>query len=189
MDVDGDGLVEIVAAYGPAASQSDTYGWDGEAYTYREAADEDEPQNGYQREQLADAGLSLEVPVDWIAAGPGVWTMPGGEGPFLGVKWIDVQPPQEPEAALLPQPAQILESVRSSWLGVVVGVSSCWSTGEAVEGEGQAPIDRIEAHVLVVVDWAGGRRAFDVYVSAFSAEQLAGTESELEHALATVVLD
>lgn len=35
-DVDGDGLVEILASYGPAAESTDVYGWDGQAYTYRQ---------------------------------------------------------------------------------------------------------------------------------------------------------
>jgi len=35
-DVDGDGLVEILAGYGPAAASTDVYGWDGQAYTYRQ---------------------------------------------------------------------------------------------------------------------------------------------------------
>jgi hypothetical protein len=35
-DVDGDGLVEILGSYGPAASQTDVYGWDGQAYIYRQ---------------------------------------------------------------------------------------------------------------------------------------------------------
>lgn len=33
-DADGDGLVEILASYGPAASQTDVYRWDGQGYAY-----------------------------------------------------------------------------------------------------------------------------------------------------------
>ena len=35
-DLDGDGLVEIIAHYGPAASQGDVYRWDGKSYVYSE---------------------------------------------------------------------------------------------------------------------------------------------------------
>ena len=35
-DVDGDGLAEILAGYGPAARLTDVYGWDGRAYVYRQ---------------------------------------------------------------------------------------------------------------------------------------------------------
>jgi hypothetical protein len=35
-DVNGDGLDEILASYGPAARYIDVYGWNGEAYVYRE---------------------------------------------------------------------------------------------------------------------------------------------------------
>ncbi|MGD1994207.1 MAG: hypothetical protein PVI59_13525 [Anaerolineae bacterium] len=35
-DVDDDGVAEILASYGPAAAQIDVYGWNGQAYAYRE---------------------------------------------------------------------------------------------------------------------------------------------------------
>jgi len=35
-DVDGDGIVEILGSYGPAASGTDVYGWDGHSYVYRQ---------------------------------------------------------------------------------------------------------------------------------------------------------
>jgi hypothetical protein len=35
-DTDGDGLAEILASYGPAAALTDVYGWDGQAYVYRQ---------------------------------------------------------------------------------------------------------------------------------------------------------
>jgi len=38
-DLDGDGLVEILASYGPAAAQTDVYGWDGQAYVYQQTLD------------------------------------------------------------------------------------------------------------------------------------------------------
>ena len=38
-DLDGDGLAEILASYGPAAAQTDVYGWDGQAYVYQQTLD------------------------------------------------------------------------------------------------------------------------------------------------------
>lgn len=35
-DVDGDGLAEILASYGPSAAQTDIYAWDGQTYVYQE---------------------------------------------------------------------------------------------------------------------------------------------------------
>ena len=189
VDLDGDGIVEVLGAYGPAASASDVYAWDGQAYVHRRAPGEQQTQAGYVRVHLTDVGMSFEVPADWIEGPSTVWTAAGDDSLRLGVKWVDLQPPQEPEAALLPQPAQILESE---------SVALTWGSGrrftlevygEAVEGGGQAPVESVETHVLVVIERKGGRRAFDVYVSARNAEQLAGLEDVLAHALASVVLE
>lgn len=38
-DIDGDGLAEILASYGPATSWIDVYAWDGEAYVYQQTLD------------------------------------------------------------------------------------------------------------------------------------------------------
>ena len=39
-DVDGDGVAEILASYGPAAGLTDVYAWDGTAYEYQETRTE-----------------------------------------------------------------------------------------------------------------------------------------------------
>ncbi len=185
-DTDGDGLAEILAGYGPAASLTDVYGWDGEAYVYRETLGSPEP--AYERVTLADAGLSLDVPSGWAQSEPGVWNPPEDAALRLGVQWLDLQPPMQAEAALLPQPAQILDSepVELAW-----GSGRRFTVevyGEAVEGEGKAPVEAVETHVLVVVELSGGRRAFDVYIGAPDAEQLASLEPVLRRALESVAL-
>jgi hypothetical protein len=61
--------------------------------------------------------------------------------------------------------------------------------GEAEEGAGQAQVQTVEAHVLVVVERDGGRRAYDITVSAPDAQRLHTLESTLQRALTSVVLE
>ena len=186
-DVDGDGVAEILASYGPATSQIDVYAWDGEAYVYQETLDAAEAR--YQRVRLAEAGLSLDVPVEWGQIEPGLWAAPGEDGLRLGVAWVDVRPPQEPEAALLPQPAQVLhsEAVQLAWGSGRRFVVEIY--GEAVQGQGRAPVEAVEIHTLIVVERDGARRAYDVYVSAPTQEQLVVLEPLLAHALESIVVE
>jgi hypothetical protein len=39
-DLDGDGVMEILAGYGPMASLTDVYGWNGEGYAFLRTADQ-----------------------------------------------------------------------------------------------------------------------------------------------------
>lgn len=186
-DMDGDGIFEILASYGPAAAQTDVYAWDGEAYVYQRTMDSVEA--SYVRAQVTAAGLSLDVPAAWTEIAPGIWAASEEAELRLGVRATDLEPPQEPEAALLPQPAQVLEAVP---------VELNWGSGrrftvevyeEAEEGTGQAPVQAVEIHVLVVLEREGTRRAYDVFVAAPDAQRLRNLETTLQHVLASVDLD
>jgi hypothetical protein len=186
-DVDDDGLIEILAGYGPAASQTDVYGWDGAAYVYQET--HESASVGYVRETVAEAGLSLEVPAAWTQIGPGTWAALEDGDLRVGVRWADLEPPQEPEAVLLPQPSQVLSSEPAampwgSGRRVTVEVY-----GEAQENEAQAPVEAVESHVLVVIEQEGARRAIDVYIGAPSAQQLANLEDVLQRAASSVMFE
>ncbi|MBC7258964.1 MAG: hypothetical protein H5T65_06925 [Chloroflexi bacterium] len=185
-DSDGDGLTDILASYGPAASLTDVYTWDGQAFVYHKTLGDDEPT--YQRVTLADAGLSLDVPSGWVQSKTGVWVAPQDDALRLGVAWADLQPPVEAETLLLPQPAQILDSepAELSW-----GKGRRFTVevyGEAVQGEGKAAVKAVETHVLVVIQQDGARRAFDIYISAPDAEQLASLSAALQRALTSAAL-
>ncbi len=184
-DVDGDGVVEILAGYGPAASETDVYRWDGEAYTYLETLSESDLT--YQKVNIPEAGLVFEVPVGWQRLETEwAWSPVGDDGLRLGVNWMDIQPPQEVEAAMLPTPSQVIHSEP---------VELGWGSGRrftlevyapaAQDDDTQAPVQLVETHVLIVVGLGDTRRAFDFYASGQTAEQLAMLEPSLQHMLET----
>jgi len=186
-DLDGDGLAEILASYGPAASLTDVYRWDGQTYVYQETLGDSEAT--YERVPVAGAGLLLEVPAGWIQMEAGVWAAPEDEALRLGVRWADLQPPQEPEAVLLPQPSSILHSepVQVDWgKGRKVTIEMY---GEASQGAGRAPVKSVETHMLTVVAQQGTRRAYDIYVGAPDAERLGSLEAVLERAVSSVTFE
>ncbi len=185
-DRDGDGMVEILASYGPAAKYTDVYVWDGEAYVYQETLGSLE--TDFHRAEVAEAELSLEVPSSWTEVDAATWAAPQNPALRLGVRWAELKPPQEPEAAVLPKSAQTLESVpvQLPWASARRFVVEVY--GEAQEGGGQAPVTSVEAHVLAVIETDGGRRAIDVYTAAPDAQVLTTLEPVLHRAITSVAL-
>jgi hypothetical protein len=124
---------------------------------------------------LPQYGLTVEIPASWQQHGnEPVWRPRDDELACVGVNWVDLQPPQEAEPALLPQGAQILESE---------AVELTWAQGrsftlevyadDASDGDDRAKVATVEQHLIVVVERESGRRAYDVYAVADSPEQLA----------------
>ena len=132
----------------------------------------------YTRVEVTEASLRLEIPAGWIRPGPEWEWMPSEGGPVaLGITWIDLVPPQEAEAALLPQPAQILESEP---------ITLTWGQGRlftvevyapASEGKASATMQSVEMHAIIVVPENGRQRAFDLYTSAPDHTALAAQEA------------
>jgi hypothetical protein len=144
----------------------------------------------YSRVEIAGTGLSIDVPAGWLRLEPEwLWTPAEGSERYLGVQWADLQPPQEPEPALLPQPSQVLESDE---------LTLSWGSGRryqlevyapAAPGQDEkAPVASVETHALIVVDGQGLRRAFDLYVKGGSPDDLAALDPLLQHALDTSTL-
>jgi len=145
----------------------------------------------FERVEVADTGLSFEVPAGWLRLDPEwAWVPAEGSSLRLGVDWMALQPPMEPEAALLPSPSQVLvsEQVALSWgqgQRVVLEVYVPAEQG----GDAKAPVASVEMHVLVVVDQEGVRRGYDLYARGGTAEELAGLEPLLAHVLETSTLE
>lgn len=144
----------------------------------------------YQEVNIPEAGLVFEVPAGWLRLEPEwAWAPDGANSLRLGVTWMDVQPPQEVEAALLPTPSQVIDSEP---------VELGWASGRrftvevyapAVQGDGtRAPVQSVEMHVILVVSLGDTRRAIDFYAIGQTAEQLAILEPSLQHMLETSIL-
>ena len=144
----------------------------------------------YQEVNIPEAGLVFESPAGWLRLEPEwAWAPDGANSLRIGVNWMDVQPPQEVEAALLPTPSQVIHSVP---------VELDWASGRsftvevyapAAQGDDtRAPVQSVETHVLIVVSLGDTRRAFDFYAIGQTAEQLAILGPSLQHMIYSAAL-
>jgi hypothetical protein len=175
----------------------------GEMYEYHAAGDrvvlvpqEDEeasaaePPDAYQRVTVAELGLTFEVPADWLQLGSGyVWAPEERSELRLGFNGVALEPPMEPEPALLPDPAQTVDS-QAVDLGWADGRSFTLEVyGPGVEGgDTKAPVESVQKHVLIVLQRDNGRLGLDFYAGAPEAEALKGLEPALQHVLDTATL-
>jgi hypothetical protein len=141
----------------------------------------------YRTVTIPEIGLSLEVPAGWDRLEPAwSWAPPGQAEPrpVVGVKWTDLVPPQEVEAALLPGPSQITESeaVDLSWASGRRFTLEVYGEGEGGEGE-EAPVASREIHVLLVPNLEEGRLGIDLYAAAETSGQLENVRPALQHML------
>ncbi len=125
--------------------------------------------------------LSLEVPVGWLRPGlDWVWMPSEDSETRLGARWLDLAPPQEIEAAMLPGSSVVLSSQP---------FDVEWGSGNmvtvAVYGP-NAEITAVETHALFTVQQDGKRWALDVFtVSPDEAQQIA-LQPILQHAVETL---
>jgi hypothetical protein len=141
----------------------------------------------YVSVDIPAAGLQVEVPAGWTRLEPDwVWAPEAESELRVGVKWEDLNPPQEPEAALLPEDAQIIETSEVD-LSIGAGRRFLMSRyGPAVEGgDEQAPVESVHIHVLVT-QTGDVRRGFDFYAIAPDENTLPEVKSVLEHLLETI---
>ncbi len=140
---------------------------------------------------LPDLGLTLDVPASWQRLEPEWAWSPSSDGQvgIVGVHWTVLQPPAEPEAALLPNHAQVVDSTP---------VEFPWGSGRRVtlqvyapaaqSGDEQAPVQAVEQHVLTTLSLDETRYGVALYASAKSVEQLTNLEPVFQHMLNSVTL-
>jgi hypothetical protein len=134
----------------------------------------------YQEMVLPEAGLTFEVPEHWTRLDPEIAWAPPELDMRVGFAWQDLQPPMEPEAVMLPGNAQILDSRP---------VSRNWAEGRSITLEvytsaaqgGEAAVESVETHILIVVERQERRRVYDFYASAPTDEALEGVRGVLWH--------
>jgi len=146
----------------------------------------------YQPLTIAEAGLELDVPSGWQRLEPGwTWAPNDVDGYYVGVNWADLEPPMEAEAAMLPSPPLVLDSVpvdlgwgSGHWLTIDV-----YAPAALGEGSDAAPsVQAVETHALVVVNQGDGRRAYDFYASAPNADLLSTLDPILDAMVSSVEL-
>jgi hypothetical protein len=148
------------------------------------------PTPAYQVVDIPAMGLRFEVPGDWQRTAPELaWSPAGSEDLILGVNWIELPPPVEAEAALLPHHAQIIDAQA---LALSCGEGRRFTVEvyapAAQADDEQAPVASVQAHVIVTVQQGEVRRAFDLYAVAPAAEGLASLEPALAHLLTSFQL-
>ncbi len=135
---------------------------------------------------VADAGMTFDVPQGWIQQeADWAWTPDpaGGNAGRLGFKWADVPPPGEVEAAMLPQPSQMLDA-QPFELGWGSGRSYVLETYDS-SGNGQRAT--VENHIIVVVSKGGTRYAYDFYAVGKTPEELQAVQPLLQHMVESAV--
>ena len=81
----------------------------------------------YGRVEIAEAGLSVEVPASWLQLdAEWDWVPLAGSSLHLGLKWVDLMASQEAEAVLLPQPGQVIDSQEITWR-LLWGIHAFWN--------------------------------------------------------------
>ena len=128
----------------------------------------------------AELGLSIDPPPGWRRLDPAfAWARDSADLPQIEVVGRELPPPNEPEAALLPGPAQVLGAAL---------VDLGWASGREIMLElygappadgGRAPVIAVEAHVLVVTARDGERYVYDFVARARSRDELLTIEPEL----------
>jgi hypothetical protein len=146
----------------------------------------------FQTVEIPQVGLSFEVPADWQRLEPEwVWAPSPGSAVHLGVNGVELEPPMEPEAVLLPNHAQILDSepIHLSW-----GEGRRFLLeryGPAAESEGEerkAPVEAVELHIVSIIEQRDDSLALNLYASAPTMEDLAQIEPLFQHVWGTATM-
>lgn len=141
-----------------------------------------------QRIDVHEAGISFEIPANWQQPTEELrWIPEAGAESALGFTWLALDPPQEPEAALLPSPSQVLSSTE---------IDPGWGKGRSItlevfgvagaEDDTQAPVEAVQNHIIIIADQEQRKLAFDFFSTAPNMELLLELESALEGMLESV---
>jgi hypothetical protein len=143
------------------------------------------PEQASSRISIAEPGISFDMPDGWRRPGDDwTWVLASSsniDGPHIGVRWAEVSPGQEVEAALLPGESLMLDRTPGpelSW-----GSAATYRLQIMLPG-GQGRIEAVESHVIVRIPGY----YCDFFASAATEEALVELESTLDRILASVML-
>ena len=141
----------------------------------------------YQVVSVSPANLQVEIPEIWVSEGEGaVWAPVSGDARRVGVSRADLAPPEEAEAVLLPENAQVLDS---DAVATPLGAGRQYTLevyGVTPQGDdAKADVASVEMHVLIVVTTDDQRTGYDFYAIAPTAEALDTVLPVLAHIVET----
>jgi len=147
--------------------------------------------SSYQVVLISPADLQVEIPEGWVSAGAGaVWVPVPGDTLRVGVSRADLAPPEEAEAILLPENAQLLDS---GAVETPLGIGRQYTLevyGATPQGDdAKADVASVEMHILVVVTTGDQRTGYDFYATAPTAETLDTVIPVLSHMVETAKLE
>ncbi len=147
----------------------------------------------YQPVFVPELGLTFDAPADWPQLEGEMAWMPevgeAGDELRLAFNWMELEPPVELEAAMLPQRAQIIDSspVDLGWTGGRRFTLEAYAP-EGGNGDAQSPVESFQTHTLVTLEQGEKRLGLDFYAVAPSAEALQEVEPLLQRMLDTARL-
>jgi hypothetical protein len=136
----------------------------------------------WQRINLMDVGLSLEIPSTWTQV-PGeelVWEPEPGSTNRFGVRHASVASNQEIEAALLPPNSLVQEMIP---VNLPFGSANLFTIQVFDPAQGSGLPVAVEQHLLFRVP---GERGYGVFISATNGAELAMMQSYLQHIQASI---
>jgi hypothetical protein len=129
----------------------------------------------YERVEIPEAGLALEVPVGWRQLGQeAAWSPTGSGEDRIAVSWFNLVPTSKAEAIVLPRRSHLVAStpIVLDWgMGRQYLVKRYGGGGV---GQGvRAPILSVEIHTVVTLADGETQWAYDVHTVAPTEEELA----------------
>jgi hypothetical protein len=143
----------------------------------------------YERVDIPEAGLTLEVPASWQQLDQEPAWSPTGDGEKrIGVSWFHLLPAIEPEAVFLPGDGLIVDSapIALEWGAGRQYLVRTYSPGVAGAGAG-APASSVEIHMIIVVADGETQWAYDLHAVA-PTEELVALKPVLEVMLGSMHL-
>jgi hypothetical protein len=144
----------------------------------------------YERVEIPEAGLSLDVPIGWqrLDQEP-AWSPTGNGETRIGISWLHLLSVIKPEAILLPGGGLIVASapIALDWGRGRQYMVSDYGTGVPNEGASAPPLS-VEIHAIVTVFDGETQWAYDLHAVAPSEEELVTLEPVLDTMLRSMCL-
>jgi hypothetical protein len=144
----------------------------------------------YERIEIQEAGLALEVPISWQQLDQEPAWSPTSDGEKrIGVSWFHLLSAIRPEAVLLPGSGQIVGSTPMvlDWGSGRQYLVKDYGPGRAGESTG-TPALSVEMHVIVTVVDGETQWAYDLHAVAPTEEELATLKPVLDTMLGSMRL-